>query len=191
MTGCHVLALLRRLRRDRSGATAVEFGFIAPAFFIVVWGTIELGMVLFTTSALEGSVREAARAGLTGYTPNGMNRETFIRNVVQNYTFGMIDMDKLKVTTLVYSSFANVGQPEPFTDGNGDGQHGGGESFVDVNGNGQWDADMGVAGLGGPGDIVLYTLEYDWIFLAGYANTIFGVPGIKLKTSVAIRNEPF
>ena len=169
----------------------MEFGFTAPAFFIVVWGTIELGMVLFTTSALEGSVREAARAGLTGYTPSGMNRETFIRNVVQKYTFGMIDMNKLKITTLVYSSFANVGQPEPFTDANGDGQHGAGESFVDVNGNGQWDADMGVAVLGGPGDIVIYTLEYYWIFLAGYAKTIFGVPGIKLKTAVAIRNEPF
>lgn len=176
-----MLALLRKLRLNRDGATAVEFAFIAPAFFAVIWGTVELGMVLFTTSALEGSVREAARAGLTGYTPSGVNRETFIRNVVKNYTFGMIDMDKLKVTTLVYSNFGDVGQPEPKTE----------SGFVDVNGNGQWDADMGVAGLGGPGDIVLYTLEYDWTFLAGYAETIFGVPGIKLKTSVAIKNEPY
>ena len=184
-------ALLRKLRRNNDGATAVEFGFIAPAFFVVVWATIELGMVLFTTSALEGSVREAARAGLTGYTPNGVNRENFIRDVVKNYTFGMIDMDKLTITTLVYSSFGDIGQPEPFTDSNGDGSYGSGDTFVDVNGNGQWDSDMGVAGLGGPGDIVLYTLEYDWVFLRGYAQTIFGVPGIKLKTSVAIKNEPF
>jgi len=186
-----VRALFKRLRRSDDGTTAVEFSFIAPIFLALVWGTVELGIVLFTSAALEGAVREAARAGLTGYTPSGVNRETFIRNIVKDYTFGMIDMDKLSIATLVYTSFANVGQPEPFTDANGDGVFGEGESFVDVNGNGQWDADMGVAGLGGPGDIVLYTLTYDWIFMAGFGQKIFGIPGIQLKTSVAIRNEPF
>lgn len=186
-----MFSLLRRLRRNERGATAVEFGLIAPAFFVVAWGTVELGLLLLATSLLEGSVREAARAGLTGYTPNGVDRTQYIRNIVQNYTVGLIDMDKLQISTLVYTSFSNVGQPEPFTDTNGDGAHGAGEAFVDVNGNGQWDADMGVAGLGGPGDIVLYTLTYDWDFMAGFAESIFGIPTVRLKASVAIRNEPF
>lgn len=186
-----MFSLLRRLTRNDRGATAVEFGLIAPAFFVVAWATVELGLVLLASSLLEGSVREAARAGLTGYTPSGVDRTLYIRNIVKNYTIGLIDMSKLQITTLVYSSFANVGQPEPFTDTNHNGTHDGGEAFVDVNGNGQWDADMGVAGLGGPGDIVLYTLSYDWDFMAGFAESIFGIPTIHLKASVAIRNEPF
>ncbi|MCC7047132.1 MAG: pilus assembly protein [Alphaproteobacteria bacterium] len=183
--------LPRKLRRDSRGATAVEFGFIAPALFVVAWGTVELGMTLLANTLLEGSVREAARAGLTGYTPSGMNRQDYIKNIVKENTIGLIDMNKLTIETKVYSSFADIGKPEPFTDTNGNGARDGSEAFVDINGNGQWDADMGVAGLGGPGDIVVYTLKYDWVLFAGYGQKIFGVNSFPLRASVAIRNEPY
>ena len=185
------MTLLRRLRRDADGATAVEFGFIAPALLIVAWATIELGLVLLANTLLEGSVREAARAGLTGYTPAGLNRQDFIKNIVKEHTIGLIDMNNLTIDTKVYASFADIGKPEPFTDTNGNGQRDAGEAFVDINGNGQWDADMGVAGLGGPGDIVVYTLKYDWPLFAGYGETIFGTASFPLRASVAIRNEPY
>jgi Flp pilus assembly pilin Flp len=186
-----MMAMPRKLRRDTSGSTAIEFGFIAPALMVVAWATIELGLTLLANTLLEGSVREAARAGLTGYTPAGVNREDFIKDIVKNNTIGLIDMDKLTIETKVYSSFADIGKPEPFTDTNSDGQRDAGEAFVDINGNGQWDADMGVAGLGGPGDIVVYTLKYDWVLLAGYGQQIFGVTSFPLRASVAIRNEPY
>jgi Flp pilus assembly protein TadG len=186
-----VLTLLKRLRRNTDGATAVEFGFIAPALMVVAWATIELGMVLLANTLLEGAVREAARAGLTGYTPAGINRQEYITNIVREHTIGLIDMSKLTIETKVYSSFADIGKPEPFTDGNGNGTRDAGEAFVDINGNGQWDSDMGVAGLGGPGDIVVYTLKYDWVLFAGYGQKIFGVNGFPLRVSVAIRNEPY
>ena len=64
--------------------------------------------------------------------------------------------------TLVYESFADIGEPEPFTDQDGNAGYNSGEPFVDVNGNGQWDEDMGEAGLGGPSDVVVYRLSYDW-----------------------------
>jgi len=187
-----VRKLLRRLRREQDGGAALEFGFIAPAFFMLVWGTIELGLLLLGNTLLEGAVREAARAGLTGYTPTNEDRVTYIRSVVQQFTMGLIDMAKLQIDTKVYSSFANIGQPEPFSDQPPyNGVYDAGEPFVDVNGNGKWDADMGVAGLGGPGDVVVYTLTYPWDFFAGYAQTVFGVPTVTLKASVAIRNEPY
>lgn len=186
-----MMTLLKRLRRNDGGATAVEFGFIAPALMIVAWATIELGMVLLANTLLEGAVREAARAGLTGYTPTGINRQEYITNIVKDHTIGLIDMNKLTIETKVYSNFADIGKPEPFTDNNGNGQRDSGEPFVDINGNGQWDADMGVAGLGGPGDIVVYTLIYDWSLFAGYGQKIFGVGSFPLRASVAIRNEPY
>jgi len=187
-----VRTLLKRLRRERNGAAAVEFALIAGPLFALAWGIIEVGLLMLGNALLEGAVREAARAGLTGYTPANTDRVTYIRQVVAEYTIGLIDMSQLQIDTLVYSSFANIGQPEPFSDQPPyNGVYDAGEPFVDVNGNGQWDADMGAAGLGGPGDVVVYTLTYPWNFFAGYATTIFGVPTVTLRASVAIRNEPY
>ena len=83
-------------------------------------------------------------------------------------------MDRTTIRTLVYSSFDQIGQPEPFTDGNGNGAHDAGEAFNDVNGNGEWDDDMGAAGLGGPGDIVLYDIEYETGAVTRFFEPIFG-----------------
>jgi Flp pilus assembly protein TadG len=52
---------LRRLRSDRSGAVAVEFACIAPALFFLILGGVESGRLLWTQSALEMSVAQAAR----------------------------------------------------------------------------------------------------------------------------------
>jgi Flp pilus assembly protein TadG len=47
--------------RDRSGATAVEFAFTAPAFLALVGGIIEIGLLLFTQVALQHGVEAGAR----------------------------------------------------------------------------------------------------------------------------------
>jgi len=63
---------------------------------------------------------------------------------------------------------------------------------VDSNGNGEWDADMGLAGLGGPNDIVVYTLRYDWPLMTELLRPLLGADGeFPLKASIAVRNEPF
>lgn len=51
----------RRIRSDRSGAVALEFALIAPALFILIMGGIESGRLMWTQSALEMSVAQAAR----------------------------------------------------------------------------------------------------------------------------------
>ena len=51
----------RRLRSDRSGAVALEFALTAPALFILIMGGIEFGRLLWTQSALQMSVAQAAR----------------------------------------------------------------------------------------------------------------------------------
>ena len=51
----------RRLRSDRSGAVAVEFALVAPTLFILIMGGLEFGRLLWTQSALEMSVAQAAR----------------------------------------------------------------------------------------------------------------------------------
>lgn len=184
--------LLDLFRRRNEGATAVEFALIAPAFFMVTWGTIEVGMLALASTLLEGAVREAGRAGITGYAPTGQTREQYVKDTVKKFTANFLDIDKIAIETKSYSSFSNVGQPEAFVDRSPyNGTYDAGESFSDTNGNGKWDSDQGKTGLGDPGSVVLYTLTYKWDFFAGYAKEIFGVPSVNLTAAVAVRNEPF
>ncbi len=59
---------LSRFRRDRRGATAVEFGLIALPFLAVICAIFEVAYVTFENELLAGAVNKAARAMLTGQT---------------------------------------------------------------------------------------------------------------------------
>ena len=128
---------------------------------LFVIGSIEMAIILFIGSSIESAVMEASRYGITG-TEAGVSRADKVLEIVADRTYGLLDMDQVDMDTLVYESFADIGKPEPFTDQNGNDVYNAGEPFVDVNGNGQWDEDMGEAGLGGPSDVVVYRLSYDW-----------------------------
>jgi Flp pilus assembly protein TadG len=183
---------LRMLWLCRRGAAALEFAFALPILITVMCGTLDLGMILFADVLMEGAVRDTSRLGITGYSPTGEDRDTLILNALQKDTLGLIDVHRATITHKVYASFADVGKPEPYVDANGNGQYDPGESYTDVNGNGQWDADMGVAGLGGSGDIVLYTVSYPWTTWTHMIDPLFGHNGtITLTASTVVRNEPY
>lgn len=186
-------SLFRRVGTNDKGAAALEFAFVAPVLIFVVLGIMELGMILFVTSLLEGSVRMAARFGITGYAPASVSREQQIRDILQENTAGLIDMSKVTFTQYVYENFSDIGKPEPFVDDSpANGSYDPGESYQDVNGNGQWDSDMGVAGVGGPGAVVVYRVTYDWPLLTPYLADVLGTDGkIPLSASIVVRNEPF
>lgn len=186
-------AVCRRLRQARRGSTLVEFAIAFPAFILLAIGLIEVAMVLFVTSLMEGGLREAARFGITGFTPDGQTRVERILQIVEQHTQGLVEMDEVDITFFVYPSFDDIGEPEPFADDNGNGRFDDGEAYTDVNGNGQWDADMGAVGLGGPGDIMLYTLRYRWDLLTGLLDPLMGDDTglMRLSASIVVRNEPF
>ncbi len=183
---------IRALIGERSGSTALEFAILAPVLFVAVVGIIELAIVLLIQVLLEGSVREASRFGITGYTPAGVSRDTQIRNVVNQFTIGLLNPAAITIETKIYPSFDQIGRPEPYPDANGNGQYDAGEAYTDINGNGSWDADMGVAGSGGAGDVVLYTVRYDWHMITGLMRPLMGTNGVvHLQAAIAVRNEPW
>lgn len=59
-------SMLRRFRRDRDGATAVEFAFVAAPFFALMFAIIETGLVFWTSQVLETAVADASRRIYTG-----------------------------------------------------------------------------------------------------------------------------
>ena len=59
---------LGRIWRDVRGATAVEFGMTAPIFFMLLFGVIEGGRLLWTQVALQHGAEMAARCASIGNT---------------------------------------------------------------------------------------------------------------------------
>jgi Flp pilus assembly protein TadG len=181
---------LRGAPRSEDGAAMVEFALVGPLFIALLCAIMEFSGIMFVQAILEGSAREASRYGLTGFTSGGVSREDQILAIVENNTYGIVDMDELQMETLVYENFGDVGQPEPFTDENGNGVWDNDEPYTDINGNGTWDPDMGAAGLGGPGDVVVYRMSYDWSIMIPLFRPFFG-NSITLQSNIAVRNEPF
>jgi Flp pilus assembly protein TadG len=52
---------LDRFARDQRGASALEFALIAPAFFLFIFGIIELGLLFWTQVGLQHGAEMAAR----------------------------------------------------------------------------------------------------------------------------------
>jgi Flp pilus assembly pilin Flp len=181
---------LRRLLRDERGAALVEFAIIAPVFILLILGTIEVAIIIFMSSSIESAVLQASRFGITGGLPAGVSRAERVLEIVGQKTYGLVDMDTVELETLVYESFADIGQPEPFEDANANDSYDNGEVFTDVNGNGEWDPDMGEAGLGGPSDVVVYRVTYDWGIITPVMRDILG-QSVRHVSSIAVRNEPF
>src|SRR4029077_14055380 len=58
---------LNRLRADANkGSAAVEFAMVAPAFFLLLMGTVEAGVIFFAQSSLQNAVNDTARLIRTG-----------------------------------------------------------------------------------------------------------------------------
>ena len=183
------MARLRTFWRDRRGVSAVEFSLLGPLAITMLIGIVELGMVFLVSGSLENAVLTSSRFGITGGAPDGVTREDIIRDLIDRNTFGLVDQADVTIDTIVYDNFSDIGRPEPFADANGDGQWNEGETFTDVNGNGQFDTDVGLVGLGGPGDIVLYRVQYRINTMTALFDPFFH--NIEHSAAVAVRNEPF
>ncbi len=181
-----------RLIRGRRGATAAEFALIAPVCMMLVCVFIDLSMTMFITNVMEGGLREASRYAITGYLEPGVTREDKIKSIIVDHSYNLIAPADIVIAYKVYPSFTDVGAPEPFVDKNGNGKYDAGEVFTDVNKNGTWDSDMGTSGVGGPGDIVAYIVQYKWQLWTPMAKEIWGNDGaVILTATVAVRNEPY
>ncbi len=73
-------------RLNERGASAVEFAIILPVLVLILFGTIEFGMIMFAREILTNASREGARAGIVQQTPKPTIAQ--IQGVVTNYLLG-------------------------------------------------------------------------------------------------------
>jgi Flp pilus assembly protein TadG len=55
----------RRRPRDRSGQALAEFALVAPIFFLMLFGVIQLGLLMASQNGLVNGVRDATRKAAT------------------------------------------------------------------------------------------------------------------------------
>tara|TARA_R110001606_G_scaffold31849_1_gene97030 strand:+ start:577 stop:1182 length:606 start_codon:yes stop_codon:yes gene_type:complete len=182
--------LLRKTRilADERGATLVEFGLVAGPFFLMLLGIMDLGYRGYVDTVSKSVLHQVARDASTG--------EMTSAQIEQQVNNGLGDLvlnnAVIDVSTESYFDFTNIGKPEKLTtDNNNNGTVDPGDCFIDNNGNGVFDTDYGIAGTGGPDDIVSYKIEITSPRLFPLASMIGLDETMTISNSTAVRNQPY
>jgi Flp pilus assembly protein TadG len=166
--------LLRRFAGQQEGAAAVEFALVAAPFLALLFAIFETALVFFSGQALETAVADASRLIMTGQAQTQGMSQTAFKDAVCARIYGLFDCQSgVYVDVKTFSSFSNVTMPTP----------------VDSNGNFQNNFSYNP---GGPGDIVVVRLFYQWpvyVSLLGL-NNLSGGKRLLVATA-AFRNEPY
>jgi Flp pilus assembly protein TadG len=91
---------LRRLWRDRRGATAVEFAMVAGPLLLLLFGTVEFGRLMWLRQALEETATVGARCMAipqaecsTGGTYDQAKARSFITSEAATWGLGIVPAD--------------------------------------------------------------------------------------------------
>jgi Flp pilus assembly protein TadG len=184
------------------------------------FGIIEVSLCMASLVTLEGGLKEASRYGITSQTPTAAqllaiqsqiptafsgadDRTKQIMAILNQNTLDLIDLNTATITTQTFDSFSVVKNGEPYQDLNGNGQYDAtpapGEPYSDMNCNGVRDGPgPSAAGVGSPGDIVVYTVSYNWRIMTPIVGQYLGKPDpgnagkyiIPMSASIVVKNEP-
>jgi len=88
----------RRKTLRRSGATAVEFAFVAPVFFLLVFGLIEMGRMVMVQQSLTNAAREGCRKAVLATTIDSNDVENAVRDYLQSVMSNANDTGEVRVT---------------------------------------------------------------------------------------------
>ena len=175
-------SLLRRLLGRRDGAVAVEFALIAPVFMYLLAGIIEMAMLFYTTTVVDGAVMDAGRQIRTGQAQLSGDTLTTFRTALCTSLGSVYNCNNMTFNVQTFSSFATVSMPDVYLDADG--------NLVDADGN--------VIALafnaGGSGEITVVRVIYSWSFftpLIGHLMTGSSSTTKLLSSTSVFRNEPY
>jgi Flp pilus assembly protein TadG len=168
--GLSILNLTRRLERNSSGATAIEFAFVAPVLVFSLLSLVEIGMLGMMTSGVDNAVIETARRFRTGRDDAATSATTFKDQICARLGSNLTACRaRLAVSVQKFTRFtdaAAVAASAP---------------------NGAFDA-------GGPGDIIVVKANYSWPLMTPFLATANGRDGpmsVVIASRVAFKNEPY
>jgi len=170
--------LVVRFGRKNDGAAAVEFAIVAVPFIAMLFAIIELAFVFWAGQVLETAVHDTSRLIMTGQAQKQTFDQTRFKQELCARVLGLFNCNTgmiIDVRTSGAFATANLSKP----------------TFKP---NGQLD-DTGFSfQTGGPGDIVVVRVMYEWpLILRTFGLDLADTPSGKrlLMSAVAFRNEPY
>ena len=182
---------IRRFVRSRRGATAVEFALISMPLMMLLFGVLELAMILLVSATLDTATDFAARNIRTGQFQSGLSKapvsqQGFRQLVCINMSWlqplcsidapkpGEADPNPLFVEARTFNTFADAGAAparDPAT----------------------FDPDATNWCAGNPEDIVVVTTYFKWPIITPLIRPLFkNYDGGRMISSTRLfRNEPF
>jgi Flp pilus assembly protein TadG len=167
----------RRFARGQDGAAAVEFALVAAPFLALIFAILETALVFFASQTLEAAASNAGRLIMTGQAQTaGYSQADFKTAVCNDLSGGLFNCTNgVYVDVETYTSFSAINTAPPVT-------------------NGQLNTSNMNYLPGGPGDIVVVRLYYQWpIYVSLLGDTLSNLNGgnrLLVATSV-FRNEPY
>jgi Flp pilus assembly protein TadG len=147
-----IKSTLSALKKAREGASAIEFAIVAPSLMLLLAGFIEIGIIIFVSSAVESGTNMSARIGITGYNgttaSNTVNdqaiRINFIKDQIYNITGALISKDKVIISVNTYGNYSDI------------------------------NTTAGIEGAGSGGDIVVYKTSYKYLIVTPLLGRLIG-----------------
>jgi Flp pilus assembly protein TadG len=168
--------VLSRFRRNRRGSTVVEFALVVPIFLALLFAIIETALMFFASQVLETAVQDSARLIQTGQAQNGSYTAAQFKTDVCTRITTMFDCaGGIYVDVQSYPSFGSINVANPIDAG---------KNFTNPSN----------YNPGGPGDIVVVRLFYQWpIIVTKFGYDISNLSGSKrlLTATAAFQNEPY
>jgi Flp pilus assembly protein TadG len=167
--------LARRFATDAKGASAVEFALVAAPFIALLVAILETCLVFFAEEVLQTATTESARLVMTGQAQSQSLTAAQYKQKVCNYAVVMFTCSGIYVNVQTFSSFSGMTQMSPLQ-------------------NGSFNSSSMNYSMGGPGDIELIQVFYQWpVFLAPLGFNLSNMSGNQrlLVGTAVFRNEPY
>jgi len=169
------IAWFGRFVASTGAATAVEFALIAAPFCALLIAILQTALVFFAQQVLQTATTEAARLVMTGQAQTQNLSAAQFQQDVCGYAPALFTCSGLYVNVQTFTSFAGMSQMSPLQ-------------------NGQFNSNLMNYSMGGPGDVVLLQVFYQWPIVLGplgfNLSNMSGNNRLLVGTAV-FRNEPY
>jgi len=162
----------RKILRQEDGVTAIEFAFVAPVFFLLIFGIIEFGLIMHISSVVENAINEGARKAKTG-SKYGASNLTTRKDVIEKYIKTRlgpwnIEGNTFKLTTKRFAKITTLNVTDPD------------------------DTDFGNFSFGKGGEAIMYQAAYDWKVMTPMLGRLISSDGLyRIRSTIIVKNEDF
>jgi len=158
--------------KDQKGITTLEFAMLAPVFIYLTMGILELSIMLFTSTVVDGAIHDAGRRIRTGQAQgSGDALSDFTAEVCRGVQW-VYPCNEIIFDVRTYTNFSSVDVP------------------IQVDENGNFVTEFNA---GGSGQITAVRAIYEWQFFTPMIGQLFGDSENKrtLTMTTAFRNEVY